>query len=73
MNAAKAAQVAVAMAMAEAAAPAAPVNVVNRFQSLGPISTPKPYSSSLASQPKPIDPLDHCGPSNIAIPYPIFK
>ena len=40
------------------AAPAAPVNVVNRFQSLGSIPIPIPYSTALANQPKPFDPLD---------------
>ena len=36
----------------------APVNQVKQFTSLGPIPVPKPYSSALASQPKPFDPLD---------------
>ena len=51
------------------AAPAAPVNVVNQFQSLGTIPIPKPYSSALASQPKPFDPLD--GPIKPSQPFDI--
>jgi len=40
------------------AAPVAPVNQVKQYTSLGPIPVPKPYSSALASQPKPFDPLE---------------
>ena len=47
------------------AAPAAPVNVVNRFQSLGPIPTQKPYSLALDSKPKQTNPLDPYDPINV--------
>ena len=50
------------------AAPAAPVNVVNRFQSLGQIPTPKTYNSALASQSRVTDPFDPHGPSNVVSP-----
>ena len=51
------------------AIPATPVNVVNQFQCLGTIPTSMPYSSALASQPKPFDPLD--GPIKLSKPFDI--